>query len=151
MASDDAALINRHMEELHQEVTALRDALDQTVSLEREATLQDVYEALRPAIDALVALEAGAEGSDAEKVVEMFSATLPVLGLTPRSFKGELLELWPEEANLGFTLDRSIPKEASLARVKVLARGWSRGRKLIARPRGVALEVIDKEREREKC
>lgn len=58
-----------------------------------------------------------------------------------------MIELWPEEIEEGFTLDRPVPPEAAMARVEVLANGWNLGRIVVARTRGQVLEIINGERD----
>jgi hypothetical protein len=145
MSADDITLINRHLAELREEVTELRGAVEQTAALAREAALRDVHDALAPAIAALANLEAHGEpaGADAAVVAERLEQALPALGLTPVHEAGKVLELWPEQANGELLLDRPVPPGATMARGEVRARGWTRGARVLVRPRGVVLEVIE--------
>lgn len=147
MASDDITLINRHLSELHEEVADLRRSLTQAAALEREATLQEVFETLKVTIRALVRFKAGDDRCPAEEVASELEQALPALGLATRFETGEVVELWPEELAEGFTLDRSVHPEAAMARIEVLANGWNRGRVVVARARGRVLEIINGERD----
>jgi hypothetical protein len=141
MPPDDVTLIDRHLAELLEEVAALRGAVEHTSVLAREAALREVHDALAPAIDAMASLEAG--GGAVGAVAESLERALPALGLTPLLEAGRVLELWPEQANGELRLDRPVPPGAAMARVEVRARGWCRGTRVVVRPRGLVLEVID--------
>lgn len=141
MSSDDVALMNKHLAELRDEVAELRAAVDHTAALAREAALRDVHDALAPALEALADLEA--RGAPAGVVAERLERALPALGLAPLAEVGGTLELWPEQAGGDLALDRPVPPSATLVRVEVRARGWARGERVVVRPRGVVLEVVD--------
>lgn len=141
MSSDDVALINKHLAELREEIAALRGAVEQTAALAREAALQEAHDALAPAIEALADLEAAGEPVGA--VAERLARALPALGLAPVLQAGQVLELWPEQASGDLRLDRPVPAGAAMTRVEVRARGWARGARVVVRPRGVVLEVIE--------
>ncbi len=145
MSSEDLTLINRHLVELRQEVAELQGALEQMAKLEHEATLDEVCDLLAPAIAGLARLESEEIDGDAQEVVRALSEVLPALGLSPLSVVGEVLELWPEQANEDLTLDHEVPDRASMARVKIVAGGWSRGKRVIVRPLAQVISVIDGE------
>ena len=137
----DVRLINRHLTVLQRELEELRQASEDIEKLARESLLKELFETLKPTMLELQAIEAS--GREPDELAQAFTVALPLLGLTARETPGAVLELFPEEANDDFALDRAVSDEASLVRVEIVARGWFRGRKSIVRPRGRVLEVID--------
>jgi hypothetical protein len=147
MANDDITLINRHLVELHQELEELRGAVDETAKLEREATLQEVYEVLGSAVDSLVQLKSGQGAGSTDEIASKLEDALPALGLTARFEAGNVVELWPEEVAEGLIVDRPVPSDAAMVRVEILANGWNRGRMVVARARGKVLDIINGEKD----
>ena len=146
-ASIDPARLEAHLEALHAEVAELRSHLDSAAELQRELALQETLEALAPAIRALGVLDAASTAErrfSAESALgEELRAALGRLGLTPVGRAGEPLELWPEQAAPDrMVLDREVPDDATLVRVRLLAAGWALGEWLLAPPRGVVVEVV---------
>ncbi len=142
MPPTDLSQLDRHLAEVRDELAELHDALEEAAAFEREATLAEVHAALRPTLDLLVRVTAGVEET-AEGLPALLTAALPQLGLERRHQAGEELDLFPEEAREDFALDREIPTEATLVRVKVLSSGWRRGLLLVTRPVGRVLEFAN--------
>jgi len=129
---------------VREEVLALRAETAARAELEREAALQELYEALCPAARALAKLVAASprKASPEAELAEALAEAFQRVGLEKRGTVGDELELWPEQASTRLELDRDVPAEASLVRVEVLAPGWARGALVIARPLGRVIEVI---------
>lgn len=139
----DLSQLGLNLSALHEEIVQLRKELDGATHLEREATLQEVLAVLSSSIEALVHCRAGLPGATNDEVLCRFDASLCELGLSRLARPGTTLELWPDEATRDFELDRSIPPGATMVKVEVLASGWIRGNKIIARPVCRVLEVVD--------
>lgn len=145
MAPDDTTLINRHLEVLHEELLELGHAVDRAEALRREAVLDELETTFGDTLAGLAALEVGLDDVDAEQIVACTLDAFAKLGLERFGPVGEIHELWPEEAEQHFTLDRALPKKAAMVRVEIIARGWRRNSKVITPPRGRILEVIENE------
>ena len=140
MVKDDVALLNRHLAELRQEVAELRQNVEQVAAMAREATLQETFATLQPVFKVAAELAADSpSASPAPLIAELHQAWL-ALGLQPLWQPGDQVELWPDEAQEEFVLDRPPSPEAPLVRVEVVTSGWQRGSQVICRPRGRVLE-----------
>ncbi len=134
--------LDQNLAALHEEIVNLRGELDSVARLEREATLQEVFEVLAPTIVSMVHRQANVPDASVERVVGTLELSLLELGLSRWARPGEVLELWPDEAVRDFELDRPVSSDATMVRVEILASGWTRGNKIIARPVGRVLEVV---------
>lgn len=139
----DLSQLERNLAALHEEVCALRRELDGVARLEREATVQDVLELLTPALACLARLEADDGDESPGNLARLLVGFLAEIGVSRIGRPGEVQELWPDEAAEDVELDREVPAAASLVRVEIQAAGWARGRKVIVRPLGRVIEVVD--------
>jgi hypothetical protein len=140
MVKDDVALLNRHLAELRQEVTELRQNVEEVALMAREATLKETFEKLQPVFEVAAELSTDHGATAAAPLVAELHQAWVALGLQPLWKPGDQLELWPDEAQEEFVLDRSPSPEAPLVRVEVVTSGWQRGSQVICRPRGRVLE-----------
>jgi len=139
----DIARLERNLAALHEELRGLRREVDGIARLEREATVQDVLDQLAPAIAALGRLEAGDDDGSGRDLAARLAECLLAIGLRRTGTPGDVVDLWPDEATEDVELDRSIPRTATMVCVEIVSTGWASGHKVIARPRGRVVEVVD--------